>query len=251
MLELRQEVIRRRLLATGRGVVDVARDWPVEDAPHRTTLYRWLQSQTLPRSQRHLLGLAGALDVDPFALWAVTAPTFERVVARVTRVLWSKEWARIHPALSFLEFFVGPLAEWPVERIAQEYFHRSWKCREFKHDASSSTQAHYVQVVLQPAESDAFWDPHVFHFAWRDSRAPTTGWRPYGFVEVSRSDAQVRLFHFSGWTQSVGLKADVVAVVVETFFGPRSAAFRVASLHEFRLHIPSAPPSDIPRVRFE
>ena len=248
MLELRQDLIISRLRGSGRSIAAIAASWPNEAAPHRSTLLRWLKSPVLPRSARQLLGLAGALDLDPFALWAFAPDTFDILCARVIRASRSRRWAMLHPALSFLADFIGPVDTWPHPEIAEEYYHRSWCTADFEHTAGRQRNF-YAALAIRPPPKNQFADPQVWHFAWRDAAVRGAAWRPYGFVEVLGS--VVRLFNFSGLVDIVERPREAGPLFVETWFGEGAAKFRVASLHKFTLRVQSRKiPPAAPRVRF-
>ena len=217
------------------GVSALLANWPSEVAPNRTTVSRWLGGITVPQSSHQLLSLAAAMDVDPFALWSPEPEQFAQIVTLVVRALRQKKWGRLYPALSFIEHFNGPVREWPPVSLAVQYYRRSWFTHDFEHHINNSSISRYATVVLQARPPMAFHEPHVFHFAWRDARGPVADWRPYGLIEVSRCDAELRLLHFNGVRLVAPITPGADRIAVETFFGPRPAQFRVASLHEFDL----------------
>ena len=71
-------------------------------------------------------------------------------------------------------------------------------------------------------------------------------WRPYGFV--LREGGRIALFQVRGATAFSEIRPDAGAFVVETWFGPGAADFRVASLHAFDLALDAE--SSLPSVRF-
>ena len=79
-----------------RGVIDakyggsisrLAAALSLEPPPDRSTVTRWLSSDGshFPRDEERIFALAGALDIDPTALWTFDADTFH--------VLWPKIYA--------------------------------------------------------------------------------------------------------------------------------------------------------------
>lgn len=83
-----------------------------------------LRASTFPKSARQFLALAGAIDVDPFSLWTFRISAFDVLCARIIGVARQRRWSRLHPALSFLDRFIGPTAQWPPVEIAEDYFGR-------------------------------------------------------------------------------------------------------------------------------
>jgi len=248
MLALRLDLIEKCVAETFRGsIAQLAAAWPVAPAPHRSTVLRWLKEGTLPRSAKDFLALAGALDVDPFALWSLRVESFDLLCSRILRVSRARRWSQLHLALSFLDSFIGPLAEWPPTHVAEEYYHRLWRTVEFEHPAQDR-QNYYAAIGLEPGPTASFAEPQVWHFAYRDAGLRGAAWRPYGFVEVCGLD--VRLFNFSGLTDASKLSQRHCPFCVETWFGQGAAKFRITSLHDFRLTLRSRTPESLPKVRF-
>ncbi len=248
MLDLRRELITRKVAeAFGGSVAALAASWPVDPVPHRSTVLRWLTAGTFPKSARQFLALAGAIDVDPFSLWTFRISAFDVLCARIIRVARQRRWSRLHPALSFLDRFIGPTAQWPPVEIAEDYFGRPWCIAEFEHPAQIDRN-YYGHILIESPRAHDFSDPQVWHFAYRDSGVRSAAWRPYGFVQ--RMGAELSLFNFSGLTDRAEIGVATRQFRVETWFGEGAAQFRVASLHEYRLAIEVAATPGIPRVRF-
>lgn len=247
MLELRRDLIISRVKGSGRSIAAIAASWPNEAAPHRSTLLRWLKGSVLPRSARELLGLAGALDLDPFVLWTFAPDKFDILCARVVRASRTHRWTMLHPALSFLADFIGPVDEWPPSAIAEEYYGRPWCTADFRH-AAGRQRNYYAALAIGPTPKSEFADPQVWHFAYRNAGVRRAGWQPYGFVEVLGS--AVRLFNFSGLFDVSERPPATRLLFVETWFGEGAAEFRVASLHKFTLTVQSGPTPRAGLVRF-
>jgi hypothetical protein len=224
----------------------VSRSWPVADPPHRSTILRWLRRETLPRSAHELLGFAGALDLDPFALWGVSPTTFPALCARLVKASRARSWADLLPALSFLAPFVGPTPEWPPVNVAKDYFHRNWSIHDFRHPAREKRN-YFAPLSIEPSEAQDRGIDLVLHFAWRDDIDHAL-WRPYGFVRLTGT--QLRLFSFNGLSASATVDASRPGFTVETWFGEGAAAFRVASLHRFALRVNNSDAGSTAKVRF-
>src|SRR5688572_1211533 len=127
VVQLDLDAIRSRIKRVFEGkAARVINEWPTEPAPHPSTLSRWLNGKTLPRTRDDLLSLAGALDLDPLAMWTTTKEQFPSDCAKVVRSFHDGKWTRLDITLSYLREFVGPLIEWPPNEIASHYFHRDW-----------------------------------------------------------------------------------------------------------------------------
>ena len=248
MLELRLDLIEKCVTENFRGsIAQLAESWPVEPAPHRSTVLRWLKMGALPRSAKDFLALAGALDVDPFALWSLRVEIFDLLCSRILRVSRERRWSQLHVTLAFLDPFIGPLAEWPPSHVAEEYYHRSWRTFDFEYPAQDR-QNYYAAIGIEPGSTTRFAEPQIWHFAYRDAGIRGAAWRPYGFVEVFGLD--VRLFNFSGLTDAIQLSQRYCPFFVETWFGQGAAQFRITSLHDFQFSLNSGTPESAPKVRF-
>jgi hypothetical protein len=219
----------------------VAHRWPVSPEPHRSTITRWLNRKTLPHRSEQLLAFAGALDLDPVALWRVGPGSFLALRGRVAAAMRTQRWSSLDPSLAFLAELFEPSAEWPPARVARRFFHRAWTVRSFEHDGRFSNR--FVAIVLSP-QHDAL--DQVWHFAWKDPRHESP-WRPYGFVH--RSEHQLNLFSLSGREDAAPAVGSRVAV--ETWFGQGIAQFAVVSLHPFELLLDERVPDGLPSVRFD
>ena len=194
MLTLRRDLIEECITTTfGGSIAQLATSWPIEPAPHRSTVLRWLKQGILPRSAKDFLGLAGALDVDPFALWSLPVGNFDLLCSRLPQIARARRWFQLYSGLSFLDVCMGPLAVWPPPHMAEEYFHRPWRTVEIEHPAQDRKN-YYATIGLEPALTPRFADPHVWHFAYRAAGIRHATWRPYGFVE--RYGLEIRLFNF-------------------------------------------------------
>jgi hypothetical protein len=232
MLNFDNDRLRTRIAelygGNAKAVVDA---WPQGFAPpDGSTVTRWIKG-TPPRTVERLLGLAATLDLDPFALWRIESKWTAAVYARVLVAVRTRRWSKLHPALSFLDGFVGPTANWPPREIAPRFFGRPWAVSEFRHQATERRN-YFASVRIEPKDVDSHSD-RVWHFAWRDD-ADSALWRPYGFVRLTGN--ALKLYSFSGVVDQV----DVVSSQrfwVETWFGEGAARFRVASLHPFSLKL--------------
>lgn len=201
----------------------------------RASIYRWLKIG-LPSHRDDVLGFAAALDVDPVALLDIDATAIERHFAKER---WLFQLRSVHRSpLAPLWAIYAPGPAWPNEEIVRNYYGRSWHTEGCVHDPQKIANV-YAAVHLGAREVDTTLLPQAYHFAYRRSGARDGIWRPYGTVIVCRDTA--RLISESGDYQRITQDEEMNRVVVETYFGPGPAEFRIASLHDFaiRLEVPS------------
>lgn len=230
-LKLDREALVRRQKELYKSVAAVAEKWPgMEECPHRSTLLRWFRGVTLPQSKNEVLSLAGALDLDPWALWAITPELFEIACERVLSVLRGGQWHAWKPAYRFAQDFVRSALHWPPEPIAKKFFGRPWH-KVFRSYAAEEHRDRFQTFAIngdrQHKDVNQIW-----HFAWRPAK--DARWRPYGFVHLTTM--QLRLYSFSGWVMSKDISGHLPASIgVETWLGRGAADFCIASLHPFTL----------------
>jgi hypothetical protein len=231
----------------GGSISRLAEALSLDPPPNRSTVARWLSSdgRLFPRDQDRILALAGALDVDPLALWTFDEENYPTLWPKIIRASQTGHWSGLLKPLAFLQSFMESEDEWPAQSLARRYFDRSWYHQEVQHDPL--IQANYYQnLIIQPRALDSAL-PAVWHVAWRHP-LPRARWQPAGFVR--RDPAQVTLFN--GWaiTDSAAAAPDDPNLCVETWFGRCPATFRVASLHPFVLTTANTPAPGVPQVRF-
>lgn len=219
--------------------------WPAEKLPDRTSIWRWHSGKPL-KTKENLLSFAGALDLDPFALWTMTDDEFHALCSKVVQALREGKWSsNVHPSLKYVKEFIGPTNEWPPEDIARRYYRRTWKTKPFQHTPASDRPNYFAKIALTAGPPPGGDLNQVWHFAWSEPLDPPI-WRPYGFI---RLDAErVRLYHFGGYV--VERPARRSQIVVETWFGQEAADFLIASLHPFEFEIIETAPADAVVVRF-
>lgn len=212
--------------------------------PHRATVHRWSTGQ-VPRTSADLLRLCAVLDVDPLCLLTLPESDAELANDGLMRAYVHGRWEP--PALEFLTEFLGRRSVWPPQAIARRYFGRDWFTAEVEHDADRS--ANYYATLRIDASPDVRSDgPIVYHVAFRHARLFARRWLQYGFVV--RHDGLVRLRHINGYVDSCRLTGRRSPTLVQTWFGPGAATFRVASLHPFSLSLLPIGDSLGPAVRF-
>ena len=248
MLALDVHGIRTRVdLAFKGSIAAVASHWPTPDAPDRATLSRWLLLQSLPRTESQVLSLAGALDLDPFALWSLTPSTLPALSARLVTAFRKGKWGRLTPALSLIRPFIEPTSEWPPAQIASTYFRRRWFTADFEHSAKKNVDYFAAISIELPRQKEQCGQDQVFHFAWR-GYAPGELWRPFGFIRVVASE--VRLYSYRGLLEFRTIQPGNWRFIAETWFGQGAAKFRIASLHRFKIELGRPVPPGAPSVRF-
>jgi hypothetical protein len=215
------------------GVDDFLNQWSAtskatEKPPDRTTLYRWMNGESVPKNGKLFLRLAGLLDVDPFALVAVADGDILAAADDVLRIVQNA--ATAPPWLQFVHGFFGRQKAWPPKDLAAIYFGRPWHIEEFSHDPSIRAN-YYATILLHLAREPSYGRLQVLHFAFKQPSLFHTRWLQYGLVKLQGTSAT--LHHINGHTDRRELTALDDPIPVETWFGPGPALFRIASLHPF------------------
>lgn len=246
MIALRYSLLRHLMGSKFHGrVTGVLQAWPIASVePHRTTLWRWLNGKT-PTPER-ILQLAGAFDLDPFALFDKTPKGYAALCRALARTIGAKRATCLSSELEWVLDFIAPNEDWPPREVSTTYFHRNWNVISFCHPARNSRN--YFQRLTITSPAGRFGEPLVWHFAFRVPNATFPVWTPYGFVE--RRNEEISLYHFRGYSARAEVQPDIRTFVVETWFGLGAADFRVASLHPFNLVLDEASASTVPCVRF-
>jgi hypothetical protein len=248
MFTLRRSLLRDLMRDKLKGYAGFSLTWPLPTrAPDRTTLWRWLngRSQVPPAL---VLALAGAFELDPCALFEITPKAYAALCRALVRNIGTNHAYPLTQDLQWLASFVVPSEHWPCNDISSQYFKRSWTVQSFRHTAKNARN--FFQKLLVAAPPRTCGEPQVWHFAFRDQTPNSLLWIPYGFVE--RTAEKIALFHYHARGHSVNLRIplDATTFVVETWFGPGPADFRVASLHEFKLALSDKADPTTPCVRF-
>lgn len=243
---LNGQLFRRLLHARfADGVAGLQSHWDASGGPNRATLYRWIGS-ALPRSPDDLLRLCALLDVDPFCLLVPGGGNAIAAASALIHAYQNDHWERV-PALSFLRQFAGRQSEWPPSALATEHYRRNWSVIDFTHSASLG-HSYYARLELRPTPDRGLL-PTTYHFAFRQQHFFGSKWLHYGYVVDHAS--KVSLVHINGHIQDYDRSANQSRAIVETFFGPISTTFRVASLHSFDLRILTpTETANAPAVRF-
>lgn len=212
--------------------------------PDRATIYRWIKDGSTPRRREDFLRLCSLLDVDPICLLRPRDVSADRAIEHLLSSFQIDRWR--NPALGFLAEFFGRQANWPPPTFARERYHRPWIAHDFTHDPAKA--ANFYAMIELPAPSTVFERrPQIHHFAYRIPGFFRDRWLEFGVVE--RFGRSVKLYHINGF--SAGYDADPAEPArVETWFGPGSAVFRAASLHEFALRVIGPNAAGLPAVRF-
>lgn len=229
----------------------MAGSWIWNSAPYsdahldKSTVYRWIKGETLPKNSHAFLRLAALLDVDPFALLAVSVSDIVDAADQALRIVQSSYPGP--PSLQFVHVFFGRQINWPPGAIASKYFKRSWYVEELSHDPSIRAN-YYAEIVLRHALQVTSDPPQIFHFAFRHPTMFRARWLQYGLVRA-HGTSQI-LHHINGHVDQVHSSASHEPIRVETWFGPGPALFRIASLHPFSHRIASLEVSSQKALRF-
>jgi hypothetical protein len=233
----------------GGSISRLASALTLEPPPDRSTVTRWLTSDGshFPRNEERILALAGALDIDPTALWTFDTESFPVLWPKIVRAARSGKWSGLLNSLSFLRHFADATEQWPPQAVASRFFDRPWTQHDLVHDPAHGAN-YYRNVILRPtSRTEKF--PRVWHFASRYiGGAPRRDWRPIGFVR--REPDMVTLFSDFAMTEQCLCVPDSEEVCVQLWHGQGSEVFRIASLHPFDVSVVDQPRDDVPLVRF-
>ncbi|QDZ00113.1 hypothetical protein FQ775_06805 [Nitratireductor mangrovi] len=212
-------------------------------SPDNATVYRWIQGQ-LPR-KKSFMRLCAVLDVDPLALLTARDGDMDRAIEHLLSSFQLEHWH--NPALSFLKDFFGRQKSWPPAAFARQWYGRDWIEQDFEHEASSKRN-YYATVEIAGCGPVFSERPQICHFAFRIPGFFRNRWLEFGIVE--RHGRQVRLFHINGHVDSYVAEDPSDPSLVEMWFGPGPAVFRVASLHAFSSRVTGESRPDQVKVRF-
>src|SRR5262249_10546285 len=147
--------------------------------------------------EERILALAGALDVDPTALWTFDTETFPVLWPKISRAARTGKWSGLLTPLSFLRHFAEGAEEWPPEPVAERFFDRKWNVHELVHDPRAGVNYYQNFILRSQAPKNKF--PIVWHFAFRvAAEVHKREWKPYGFVR--REASNITLFNDWGIT---------------------------------------------------
>ena len=246
-----------KILDTIGGVKTLLEEWQntygEHDVPDRATVYRW-RDGALPKTSINLIRFANLLDVDPFCLLVPNSNSkVDEVIGEVFKSYQLNDAPE--PSLQFIADFFGWNQLWPppyFEEVRKNKPTRrliyKWHEQEFALDAAKQSN-YYALIKLIPTQPAV--RPQTLHFAFGGKSALRRRWLHYGFVV--RDGTAVKLTHIHGHghghTGSYEASSATDPTFVETWFGPSSATFRVASRHPFSLEVID---DDVgkPRVRF-
>jgi len=199
--------------------------------PDRSTIYRWRQGKW-PGNKSDLLKLSSLLDVDPLCLLDITEDAAPDAMKSLYRSYQTNRWAP--RARSVLGDFLGHKTDWPPKSLAKHHYDRDWRLREVGHDLTLGCNFY---PTFEIAGAPAVYEdrPQVFHFAYRHAALFGRQWVQYGFV--LRHGGAVRLISINGHVENRSIDARDAPTLVETWFGPSPTVFRIASLHDFDIHL--------------
>jgi hypothetical protein len=232
----------------GGSISRLAAALPLDEPPDRSTVTRWLSSdgRHFPRDEERILALAGALDVDPTALWTFDAENFPMLWPKIVRAARTGRWSGLLKALAFFRYFADQSDDWPPQAMARRFFNREWVVNEFAHDPHDGKN-YYQDLVVRPRRPQGIF-PTVWHLAFRHGGVRAAKWQPFGFV---RRDAhRVALFNDWAITDEAPTTPADQDLCIRTWFGQGAATFRIASLHPFTLSIPKGEQAGLPTVHF-
>lgn len=220
MLQLDSEVLSELSRARFGSLEALAKRAGVD----RSTLYRWAKGKKLPSEREGLLAVARALAVDPLLLWRLDASVYDQGHGWLETLIRGKSFGALVRGLAYLDGLLLPAGDWPAAEIARSLGLR-WESFEFSHDPAAGAN-YYAPIRLSSSQC---WQ--VWYFAYRNVSGLNRTWQPYGLV--MRHPVRLLLLSVTAF-EDVTIEAAANDFVVETWFGPGSADFRIASLHEFK-----------------
>lgn len=213
--------------------------------PSLSSINRW-KAGHMPQSSDDLWRLARMLDVDPTGLIEIEALQMDDI-DQFIRTVQLDQW-RSHAPLMFLKSFLGRQAVWPPVEYLNKYFDKKrWHSVDFKHDIANGS-GFYQQIEIACQSSARHNAVRTYHVAYRQEFLFAGRWLQYGVL--IRTPDKVQLVHINGDKQSYVPESNMAPTRFETYFGPGSAIFRVASLHEFDLALVETKDAAKPFVQF-
>lgn len=238
-VEMLNAVIERRY---ERGVEQLLDAWhelaadnrtvSAKPIPDRSTIYRWLNTGSLPRSKEHLMGFCRLLDIDPLCVLEASDNETEKALEYLLVSLQLEHWKQ--PALEFLAEYFGRQKSWPPPSIAKHNFGRSWYTAEIEHDPKIKS-LFYAKVRISGNKKVYTVRPQVYHIAFCSPGFFWDRWLQYGLIVRHRD--QLNLYHINGHNQAVQTFDVDKPFHFETWFGPSRTTFRLASLHPFQAEL--------------
>lgn len=230
------------------GTADLLRAWPEDfPPPHRTTIWRWLKGKiSVPVDE--VMRLAGAIDLDPVALFESTPDDYAGLCVRLMQDIGSNEVSPWSQRLEWAHDLITPSENWPPRFVPTKYYgrSRSWITHDHSHKANR-LQNVYQRIIIS-AKLRPHREPQVWHFAFRSYGPIRRVWRPYGIV--MREDGKLQLYHCRGICDQASLPSSQEYFPVETWFGNEAADFRIASLHSFDIEMLTNWDAKVPCLRF-
>lgn len=249
LLRANTELINGRITQLGgvRGFLD---EWSLKSGsaqplPDRATVYRWMRAATLPKNVEQFLRFAAALDIDPFALISFPIEHTAEISEKILRIMQSTSSGPA--AIRFADEFFGRRISWPPNDRAKEYFGRQWVVKELNHDPNDRANF-YARFAIKASMPIRRFEPRVYHFAFRHPIMFRARWLQYGLVLTEHN--RVRLHHINGYAAALTRDRNTEITVVETWFGPGPALFKVASLHPFSLRFATSREAGLEAIRF-
>lgn len=233
MLSLDSARLRQYVQSRFGSIARLQTRWPPSGpAPNRSTLTRWLNGQTFPRTSEDLLIFSGVLDIDPFGLWSFDPQGYKTLFRRSRKALMRNDWSNLLPTLAFIERFFD---RWPPD-IAERYFSREWILHDISYPAKP-LRSEYIAFEIRPFQGGIFHEIQVWHFAWK--HPDTAAWSPYGWLRLAADE--VKIWSVTGQCDSVQRSgSDFGRLLIATWLGPGAVTFGVASLHPFECSIVSS-----------
>jgi hypothetical protein len=208
---------------------------------------RWLSSdgRHFPRDEERILALAGALDVDPTALWTFDAENFPTLWPKIVRAARTGRWSGLLKALAFFRYFSDQAEEWPPQQMARRFFNREWVVNEFSHDPATARTSTRTSSCAPPPAGDRSDGVALRVPPRRRARREVAALRIRAPRRGEGDPVQRLGDHRRGGDDAVDQD-----ICIRTWFGQGAAAFRIVALHPFTLSIPKLEQPGLPTVHF-
>lgn len=233
------------------GIENFVESWRERDAQlgrirglarDEKTIYGWLQ-KGLPARRETIFDFFAMLGCDPISLIDITRSDFPKNFSRIRLAFLLG--GNSAGAFRYLFELYRPGCGWPNEELSQTLLGKHWEVRDHLHSAGGVVSKYAMFCCKLPKFEIA--RPLAFHIAYRRVLNADDLWRPYGTVIV-RTD-ECHLIHENGFMQRKVRTSTNSPVQFQTFFGPSTLEFRVASLTPFSLSV-DFPSCDQGALRF-
>lgn len=242
MMHLNRGLIRRRIAALYQGRAALLAD---RIGVSRSTVFRWLDPSrdVFPRTERELIALGAALDLDPSLLWSIDEGRWAHLCRQGRAALRGCNLSRLLPPLRFATKLIAPDDLWPPPALAALYS-RTWHSAVLPHRRARRGRL-LVARVNGATDGAGLPVPQVWHLATRDVGAPA-GPSVEGVGVISRVGPHLSIFSYSGVRIDATVTAEAAGFDLGLPDTSRALDYLLASLHPFDAKWSAAEPAVAP-----